>query len=202
MDLFNTLANATNPQETIIAVKKAELATIERQISAISAATYGSDRVSQSFHLGRVGGSGRNVHKLNKQRERDLEKTINNARKITELHKRKNALEVQIKRLESGNWIPPEEEKAQAKEKRITIRKKIAEREKEERKNMTPKERLFIGDFGGGIVYADRAIETGGDYKKLAFLSNRGEITWYAKRMPPELKTLIEEHMTNEKAKQ
>lgn len=31
-------------------------------------------------------------------------------------------------------------------------------------------ERLFIGYFPGGVVYADRQVEVNGDYKRLGFL--------------------------------
>ncbi len=36
-----------------------------------------------------------------------------------------------------------------------------------------PADRLFAGRYPCGIVYADRAHEVGGDYKRLAFLSYR-----------------------------
>lgn len=38
--------------------------------------------------------------------------------------------------------------------------------------NSNQEERLFIGIFPGGIVYADRKTEVHGDYKRLAFLSH------------------------------
>jgi hypothetical protein len=47
--------------------------------------TYPSDRVSEHFHLGTVGGSGKPVKKLNRQRERDLDRTIDDAKEVVRL---------------------------------------------------------------------------------------------------------------------
>lgn len=57
-------------------------------------------QVARSFHLGMVGGSGRNTHRLNKIREREMEKSIADARAHTDLVKERNWLEAQIKDLE------------------------------------------------------------------------------------------------------
>lgn len=53
--------------------------------------------------------------------------------------------------------------------------------------------RLFIGIFPAGIVYADRAVEQAGDYKRLALLPFRTlSLDWEAKRIAPELRAAIE----------
>lgn len=53
--------------------------------------------------------------------------------------------------------------------------------------------RLFVGIFPGGIVYADRAVEQHGDYKRLAFLSFRTlEVDWSSKTIEPSLRAAIE----------
>lgn len=114
-----------------LATKKSELAIIDGKINALNRATYGMDAVSKHFYLGRVGGSGRNVHRLNKQRERDLEKTIENAKKITTLNAQKNSIEIEIKALENGAWRPEAEIKAEAKDKRKKTRNALAEKEKQ-----------------------------------------------------------------------
>lgn len=46
--------------------------------------------------------------------------------------------------------------------------------------------RLFIGKYPCGLVYADRSVEEGGDYKKLAFLPYHGlKLETYCPRTHP-----------------
>jgi hypothetical protein len=53
-------------------------------------------------------------------------------------------------------------------------------------------QRLFIGSFPTGIVYADRAREENGDYKRLALLDYQTlELEWRSDTIPPELKQQI-----------
>lgn len=53
------------------------------------------------------------------------------------------------------------------------------------RSALTLTERLFIGVYPAGLVYADRAIEEHGDYAKVAFLSYASlELTVYRDRSP------------------
>ena len=70
----------------------------------------------------------------------------------------------------------------------------IGGKESKPKSSMAMKDRLFMGILGGtGVSYADRGIERDGDYKKLAHLSFATlELTWYAKRIPPELRAEIE----------
>jgi hypothetical protein len=63
-------------------------------------------------------------------------------------------------------------------------------------------DRLFIGVYPCGLVYADTWIEKHGDYKKLAFLSYRElEIDWSKGRIPKELKARIVAHAATMQAK-
>lgn len=53
-------------------------------------------------------------------------------------------------------------------------------------------QRLFIGIYPGGIVYADKQREKNGDYLRLAFLSYCTlVIQWDKNEMPPELRAQI-----------
>ena len=53
---------------------------------------------------------------------------------------------------------------------------------------------LFIGCFGNGTVYANKAIEENGDYKKLCHVSECGKITWYVRpdSIPGKVLLIIE----------
>jgi hypothetical protein len=54
-------------------------------------------------------------------------------------------------------------------------------------------ERVFVGTFPTGISYADRAVEVGGDYKRLAFLPfDTLVLEWSAKRIPSDMRDYIE----------
>ncbi len=54
-------------------------------------------------------------------------------------------------------------------------------------------DRLFIGIFPAGIVYADREVQEHGDYKKIAFLSYTTlAVEWYGKSIEPSLRVAIE----------
>lgn len=58
-------------------------------------------------------------------------------------------------------------------------------------------DRLFVGNYPEGIVYADRGHEVGGDYATIAFLSYRTLVlAWRAEaqRTPPELLRQVEGH--------
>jgi hypothetical protein len=57
----------------------------------------------------------------------------------------------------------------------------------------TVAERVFVGVFPTGISYADRTVEVGGDYKRLAFLPfDTLVLEWNAKRVPPDVRDYIE----------
>lgn len=62
-------------------------------------------------------------------------------------------------------------------------------------------DRLFTGVYPTGIVYADRAKEEHGDYKKLAFLQyNTLTLRWNGE-CEPELKAQIEAHAQDMQSK-
>ncbi len=63
------------------------------------------------------------------------------------------------------------------------------------RHSLDPTERLFIGVYPGGLVYADRSIEIQGDYKRLAFLPYRFlMLEWASTDCPSDLRQIIENH--------
>ncbi len=54
-------------------------------------------------------------------------------------------------------------------------------------------ERIFVGTFPTGISYADRSVEVGDDYKRLAFLPfSTLVLEWYAKRVSPDVRDYVE----------
>ena len=54
------------------------------------------------------------------------------------------------------------------------------------------RDRLFIGVYPTGLVYADRAVEVHGDYKRLAFLPYRELVLKVEPDCPAELRAMIE----------
>jgi hypothetical protein len=78
---------------------------LERTESALLKLNGGDARLrdlSRHFHLGRVGGSGRNNAALNRRRERDLVRTIENAKRSIALTAERNYLRSEIARLQSA----------------------------------------------------------------------------------------------------
>lgn len=56
---------------------------------------------------------------------------------------------------------------------------------------ISPKDRLFIGIYPGGIIYADRARDKHGDYARAAFLDYRTLSLSIESDCPDELRTVI-----------
>lgn len=81
---------------------RAELLAVKTKIQRLTPKDSHIDALSNSFHLGRVGGSGRNNCRLNKRREAYLGKTISAAKELSDLYKEQNYLEARIKDLEEG----------------------------------------------------------------------------------------------------
>lgn len=77
------------------------LASAEAKYNRLINKSYPSERVSEYFHLGTVGGSGRAVKKLNRQRERDLERTIDDAKEVVRLSGVIADLKRRIKKIEN-----------------------------------------------------------------------------------------------------
>jgi len=69
------------------------------------------------------------------------------------------------------------------------------------RPKMTPTERLFIGAYPGGLVFADRGREKGGDYARLAFMPYDTLVAKVETDCPKELRPLIEETLTRMQAR-
>jgi hypothetical protein len=90
-----------NQEAEILKIKLAALLPkierLERQINGGYTA-----QVAKSFHLGMVGGSGRNTHRLNKRRSSEIDKTIDNAILSVQLCKERDALIYNIEYIESG----------------------------------------------------------------------------------------------------
>lgn len=78
------------------------LAQIARLEAEEQRVTRRYDDLSQHFHLGTVGGSGRNVRKLDQRRERDLERTIERTKVLEHLRGRVFDLNQRI----SALWGP------------------------------------------------------------------------------------------------
>ena len=62
------------------------------------------------------------------------------------------------------------------------------------------KQRIFIGIYPTGILYADRQREVQGDYARLAFLP-WSLVPEFARDCPPELRPEIEAHMATVQAR-
>lgn len=90
--------------EEEVAELKAKLIVVNSRIEKLEREQNGgyTSQMSRSFHMGMVGGSGRNVNSLNKKRERDLDKTIRIANILVPLYRQKSGIEKQIEDIESG----------------------------------------------------------------------------------------------------
>lgn len=86
-----------------------ELATTEARILKVTPRDSHIDNLP--FHLGRVGGSGRNVYRLNKRRERYLDRSIQAARILTALYEKRDNLKRRIADIESGKVERDQEKK-------------------------------------------------------------------------------------------
>jgi hypothetical protein len=83
---------------------KTELAGVLTKIESLERQQNGgyTAQVAKSFHLGMVGGSGRNIHRLNRRRGAELDKTIDRAVILTGLYKQRDDLTRKIEYIESG----------------------------------------------------------------------------------------------------
>jgi hypothetical protein len=79
-----------------------KLSATNSKIQKLNVVTSGIDDVSKSFHLGMVGGSGKNVQRLNRKREQALDKTIDRAVELSKLYEQQRTLENQIKFIEES----------------------------------------------------------------------------------------------------
>lgn len=81
---------------------KTELLLVNQQINRLQPSDSHVDGVARSFHLGMVGGSGRNVHRLNKRKAAYIDRTVAAAVKLCPLYEKRSNLEKQISDIETG----------------------------------------------------------------------------------------------------
>jgi hypothetical protein len=67
---------------------------------------------------------------------------------------------------------------------------------------MPPAERLFMGLYPTGLVFADKAVEIAGDYKRLGYINyERLVLEQVAPGCPPELLALMQAEEARMQAK-
>lgn len=81
---------------------KAQLIEVNNRITKLQPNDSYFESLSRSFHLGMVGGSGRNTRKLNKRREASINKSLDNAKALCELYTKRDNLTKRIEDIESG----------------------------------------------------------------------------------------------------
>lgn len=103
-NIFQKLGEILKPENPQTLHLKIELSEVLKKIEPLERAQNGgyTSDVAKSFHLGMVGGSGRNTYRLNKRREREMEKTIERAVILCNLYKKRDGLLKQIEDIESG----------------------------------------------------------------------------------------------------
>lgn len=103
-DIFKQLGEILTPENPETLPLRMELHDINKKIESLERQQNGgyTAQVTKSFHLGMVGGSGRNTHRLNKRRANELDRTIDSAVILTGLYGKRSGLERQIKYIESG----------------------------------------------------------------------------------------------------
>lgn len=103
-NVFETLGEILKPINPETVEMHIELKEVEKKIEQLERAQNGgyTAQVAKSFHLGMVGGSGRNVRGLNKRRGQELDRTIDRAVILCELYKKRNGLKARIEYIESG----------------------------------------------------------------------------------------------------
>lgn len=106
--------------EQLLKDSKIELQTVLQRINRLNPENTYTAQVAKSFHLGMVGGSGRNNYRLNKRREREMEKSIANSKELVKLYNRRDYLNQLIPSIESGEYERKIQEKADKKEKTNT----------------------------------------------------------------------------------
>lgn len=112
-NLFNSLANILKPENPETLPLKIELNEVLKKIEPLERAQnsgYTSD-LANAFPFGMVGGSGKNVHRLNKRKENELNKTIDRAVILCDLYKKRDYLKQCIEYIESGKRDEDEKKK-------------------------------------------------------------------------------------------
>lgn len=81
---------------------KQRLEIVTSRIQKLEGTKYYTDSVANSFYLGMVGGSGKNTARLNRRRENEINKTVQNAVLCVALYKERNKLQIDIADLENN----------------------------------------------------------------------------------------------------
>jgi hypothetical protein len=103
-DLFKTLGEILKPENSETIKMRSDLREIESKIDSLEIKQNGgyTAQVAKSFHLGMVGGSGKNTARLNRIRGNELDKTIERAGILCALYKKRDNLKASIEYIESG----------------------------------------------------------------------------------------------------
>jgi hypothetical protein len=103
-----------------LAALQERLADVEKKIARYEGVKGETDGVAEHFHMGRVGGSGykKHVSKLNRARERDLDRTIDNAVRLRPFYDERTRLQREIEHITSGRRAK-REDAAQARAGRV-----------------------------------------------------------------------------------
>lgn len=112
-------------------------------------ANHAGDNAPESFVTGRSGRS----RSMDKRTDRAMDKTIKYSKIAVYWRERAATLEMQARYIED----------APRRSARVVIKVK--------REKIPMEERLFIGVYPTGLVYADRGREVHGDYKRLGYLN-------------------------------
>jgi hypothetical protein len=134
-----------------------------------------------------TGGSGRS-RSQNRATERALDKTIDSAVKSVAARKRADRLDAIAADLEAGG---PEKRRRD----RITARSVEKTETKVFRRALKTaplEERLFVGGYPAGLVFADRAVERNSDYRLLGMLTYETLVLTFQPDCPPEWRAFIQ----------
>lgn len=103
-NLFETLGEILKPVNPETVSMRIDLRDIENKIASLERQQNGgyTAEVAKSFHLGMVGGSGRNTARLNRIRGNELDRTIDRAVILTGLYKKLDELQRNIDYIETG----------------------------------------------------------------------------------------------------
>lgn len=103
-NIFKTLGEILQPINPETLEMHIDLKDIENKIEGLERQQNGgyTSEVAKYFHLGMVGGSGKNVRGLNKRRGQELDRTIDRAVILCDLYKKRDGLKASIDYIESG----------------------------------------------------------------------------------------------------
>lgn len=143
MELFETLGEALKPVNSETIEMRIDLQVIERKIETLERQQNGgyTAQLAKSFHLGMVGGGGRNTAKLNRRRANELDKTIERAVIACKLYKERDALKSKIDYIESGK-----------REKDIEKKQTQSELRAQYWKNLKVGDKLIVGGNSDPII--------------------------------------------------